>query len=155
MRKSRSSLKFALLLGFVALTSCHKTFVNDESPTKSRNQTIGPQMPPGEIALETVKKRREQLSINCSYETSSNLKLRIILDGKKNRVLSASLYDTNKNETAEGNSLKAKKQSEKNGLLTVELSDNLTLTVPVSLYLDPEDVEVRVNDEDIFRCEAF
>ncbi len=127
------------------ITGCHKTFFNDEPTSKNRPTKVeAPKSPSAE--------KPSTLIVDCVYDTSSNLKLQITINIEKKTVLTASLYDSAKNQTAEETQTKIKKQSKKGGIQSVELEDGTTLQIPNVLYANSEDTEIRANEEDLYRC---
>jgi hypothetical protein len=143
-----------LLLSVLLLTTaCHKTFVRDEGSTDTVSPKVeAKQVPADDSVLNKEKSAANTLMVECIYETSSNVKLQILLDTKKKTVIGASSFDLSKNETAAAKFQKATKQTTEDKTQTVDFADGMTLTMTTSLYKKGQEADVLINDEDAYHC---
>jgi hypothetical protein len=142
-----------VLAGLMMTTACHKTFMNDDgSYVNTVPKLETPTIPVGEKALEKQKAEAGTLTVDCVYDTSSNVKLQIVLDSKKKSVAGIAVYDTNKGETPEKTYSPATKQSTENKVQSVDFENGSSLSMTTALFKKSQQADVLINDKDAYSC---
>lgn len=152
MQKKLKATNILIAAAFLS-TACHKTFFNDEGSFVTPVPKMeAPKAPVEDEPTALPEISKTEMRVDCVYETSSNLKLQILLNTESKEVLGVSVYDTTKNETTKDTFTKALTQKTEKRIQTVEFADGTTLEMTTKLFKKDHQADVLINDEDIFNC---
>jgi hypothetical protein len=138
----------------LATTACHKTFLSEDGAHGVRTPKLeAPASPLDKTAGEEKAAVTDAniLTVDCVYDTSSNVKLQIVLDLKKKSVVGAGAYDIAKGETAASKYQDSEKQITKDKVQLVDLKDGTSLAMTTTLFKKGEKADVLL-EQDVYHC---
>ncbi|MBC7369926.1 MAG: hypothetical protein H7326_00060 [Bdellovibrionaceae bacterium] len=150
--------KFPLIvlpLAALLLTSaCHKTFMSDDRTTRPVVGPVqSPKVPAESEGQEKAKADPNLLTVDCVFQTTSTLKLQLVLDttAKAESVVGVSIYSTAQGQSAQSEYAKVTKQTKSKKEIVAEYKEQ-SLKISLSLFKKGEKTDVLVDDEDIYSC---